>query len=367
MKVLVIAPGCAPDQSGQSLRVFKWIQMIRSEAHVGYLSTHQREDPKITPFFHYHSFPDTWQSKIRKLWTYYKTDFQKMVLEFKPDIVQIHTPYFFGLEKCFPDTPIVFVEHNVNWNLLRYDMAAGPGLKSIPFPPPFMAWLQWRAKQFEKKYLKRASHTFVCSPVDRQEMLKELPKLADKITVIPNCLDVSAYTPSEKMGETVLFMGSMDYTANHDAVDIICQKLAPALPHIPFRILGSGSYAKTYPENVRFLGHVKEIKPHLEDCRLFIVPLRFGSGTRWKILEAFAMQRPVISTPKGAEGLGVTHGQNIWIAENEGLFIKAIQYLWNNPVEATAIAKKGRELVQTKYDYNLYKDTVINIYQKLLS
>jgi len=367
LKILIIAPACANNQSGFALRVFQWIQMIKDHAQVTYLCTYQEENPNIAHQFYYQMFPDNWKSKIKKLWTYYKTDFSGLRLNEKPDIVQIHTPYFFGLKKFFPNTPVVLVEHDVNWNLLKYDMSAGPGLGKLPFQFPLVPWMQWRAKKYEKDILNEAKHTFVCSSVDRNEIIKELPHLKQKISVVPNCLDVTNYTPSEKKGDYVLFMGSLTYSANRDAAKIICEELAPRLPEIPFRILGSGTYAKEHPKNVQFLGHVKEIKSYLEYCRLFIVPLRFGSGTRWKILEALAVQRPVLSTPKGAEGLEVTHGENIWLEENWDSFVSAIKEFWGNSEKAKGIAQNGRKLVERKYDYKIYTPEVMNIYQSLLA
>lgn len=366
MRLLVIAPASAPDRSGLSLRVFNWVQMVKSQAEVIFLSTDQQKNPENVHRFYFSPVADSWISKTKKIWNYYKTDFSKPALAEKPDIVQIHTPYFFGFKKFFPGIPVVLVEHDVNWNLLQYDMASGPGLRKLPIQFPLIPWLQWRAKQFEKKCLKEAAHIFVCSPVDQKEIAGALPELSEKMTVIPNCLDLSRYTPSGKLGESVLFMGSMTYSANLDAIDTICQKLAPKMPHIPFQILGSGNYAKPHPENVRFSGHVEDVKPYLADCRLFIAPLRYGSGTRWKILEAMAMERPVLSTPKGAEGLEVTSGKEIWIEEEWEAFIQAIKTLWDNRELAGAMAQRGRKLIESRYDFRNYSAQVLNVYRRLL-
>lgn len=366
INLLIISSGCAPDKIGQSLRVFNWIKMVKGKINVSLLSTYQKENPRIADKFYYQTFPDSWISKIKKLWTFYKTDFKNLQAVEKPDIVQIHTPYFIGLKKMFPKTPIVFVEHDVNWNLIKYDMEKGPGIEKLPIKFPLVPWLKWRAKEYEKKALTEVDYIFVCSPLDKKEILKELPDLSSKISVVPNSLDLSLYPPSEKVGNSVLFMGSLTYSANLEAIDIICREIAPYLPEIPFKILGSGRYSKPHPGNVEFLGHVPDIKPHIADCRLFIVPLLSGSGTRWKILEAMAMQRPVLSTPKGAEGLEVTNDENIIIEEKGFKFVEAIKRIWNNPEEVVMIAKNGRELIKNTYNLYNYETEVIDIYQKLL-
>jgi glycosyltransferase involved in cell wall biosynthesis len=99
---------------------------------------------------------------------------------------------------------------------------------------------------------------------------------------------------------------------------------------------------------------------------MLIVPLRFGSGVRWKILEAMAMQRPVISTAKGAEGLEVTHGKNIWLEDDWSLLAQAIVRLWEGDREAKSIAQGGRRLIETHYDYRIYTPRVLQVYKNLL-
>lgn len=352
MKVLILAADCGEDRGGAPLRVHNWIQMMKPSAEVVFYPTAKKAAEKETLF-----------TKIKRFWTYYKPEFTPLELKEKPDIVQIHNPYFWGLQKQFPKVPKILVEHNVHWNLLKYDIDSSPALKKLPLKSLWKPWFLWRAEAFEKKAIAEASHIFVCSENDKQEIVKKLPGAASKITVLPNCVDLSRYSATPEPGEFLLFMGPLSYSANVDAVEIICKELAPRLPHLPFKILGKGNYGKALPANVEFMGFVEDVRPYLQKARLFIVPLRMGSGTRWKILEAFACARPVLSTSKGAEGLEVTHKKNIWIEDDWEKFAQAIERFWNHPEEALQLGREGRKLVEEKYDYKKYQSTVLKVYQ----
>jgi len=366
MKILIIAPGCSKEKGRNDLALFRWIQMVQGRIEVWFLATHLAKDPGNVRHFFYKNFTDSWLSKIKKIWNYYKTDYANPDLPEKPDIIQIHSPYLWALGKHFPDIPKIFFAHDVNWQLLEFNMAHSPSLKKLPFKKLWHPWFLWRAREYEKKALKEASHTFVYSERDKEEILKTIPELEDKITVIPNSLDPAEYQPTHSSGETILFMGPLDYIANLDAADTICQELAPRLPDLSFKILGGGTYTKKVPKNVEFLGFVSDVKTYLKRTRVFIVPLRYGSGTRFKILEALAMQHPVVSTPKGAEGLEVTHGKNIWIEKDWGKFAKAIERLWHHPEEAQRLGIAGRQFVEEKHGYESNSSLALDVYASLL-
>lgn len=365
MRLLIVAPRCGPNQGGAPLRVFNWIRMLKGKTETWLLATEQEEDPGIADRFFHQRFPDTFFSKIRKCWNYYKTDFSQPLLPEKPDIVQIHTPYLWALGRHFPGTPKILVAHDVNWNLLKYDLIHGPGFRKIPGGRFLLPWFLWRATAFEKKALWSAVHVFVCSDKDKSAILGRLPGLESKITVLPNAIDCSRYAGTTEQGRCVLFMGPMSYSANVEAAQIICEELAVRLPRLPFKILGGKASREETPANVEFLGFVPDILPVLREAKIFIVPLRKGSGTRWKILEAFAAMRCVVSTGKGAEGLKVTHGVNIWIEEDWEGFARAIERLWNDDEKRKKLAQCGRELVEKEYDYRKYAEAVQQIYRNV--
>ena len=116
----------------------------------------------------------------------------------------------------------------------------------------------------------------------------------------------------------------MNYPPNVDAVVWFCDEISPNLrrkvPDLRFNIVGSRPHPKVLAlgqrEGVHVTGEVADVRPYLAECSAVVVPLRSGGGTRLKILQAMAMERPVISTSLGAEGLEVTPGVNILIADD---------------------------------------------------
>ena len=121
----------------------------------------------------------------------------------------------------------------------------------------------------------------------------------------------------------VLFQATFDYAPNMDAVDWFIAEVAPRLwlrvPELEVRLVGSpvpGVERQHRPPAVRVVGVVPDMEPELARADVAIVPLRYGSGTRLKILESFAHRVPVVSTTIGAEGLQVEDGTHLLLADD---------------------------------------------------
>jgi len=296
--------------------------------------------------------------------TYYRTDFGPVSIKEKPDIIQIESPAIFGLSRQFPGLPIVFDEHNFWWQMEQHNIQAGPTLKRLPFKRIFAKWFLSRAKVFELDALKKSAHVIVCSKVDKGEMLKELPQIADKISYIPNCLDVNRYQAGKNNSRVVLFMGSLVYHPNIEAVRIICQELAPRVD-AEFHILGQGPIDFKVPANVKIVGWVPDNRSYIRQARICIVPLRHGSGTRVKILEFMATGKAVISTSKGAEGLEATPNEDIIIEDDMEKFADEINRFLKDDGLCSKLGSAGRRLIEEKYDYRKYCEPLKSIYDSI--
>jgi glycosyltransferase involved in cell wall biosynthesis len=99
-------------------------------------------------------------------------------------------------------------------------------------------------------------------------------------------------------------------------------------------------------EAVRLLGHVPDAASIVRSSAVSLVPIRVGSGVRLKILEAFANERPVVSTSIGCEGLPVRHGEHLLVADTAESFANATVSILTDPGLASAMAKRGRALVE---------------------
>src|SRR5262249_51877510 len=159
---------------------------------------------------------------------------------------------------------------------------------------------------------------------------------------------------------------------NVDAVLWFSDTVLPALqikiPSIRFKIVGSRPHSKIIElakrNGIEVTGEVPDIRPYLAEASALVVPLRSGAGTRLKILQAMAMECPVISTELGAEGLDVVHGQNILIADTVDQFITHILKVTLSPETSVPLGKAACQLVRNKYDWQRCLGGFENLYRR---
>jgi glycosyltransferase involved in cell wall biosynthesis len=116
-------------------------------------------------------------------------------------------------------------------------------------------------------------------------------------------------------------------------------------------VLGQGPAPRLGP-SLEWLGAVPDVRPHLAATRVYVAPVRFGTGMRGKVLEALAMARPVVTTSVGAEGLGASHGHELLIADSAAELAAAIDGLLAEPERAEALGRAGRDLVRRRFDWD---------------
>jgi polysaccharide biosynthesis protein PslH len=185
----------------------------------------------------------------------------------------------------------------------------------------------------------------------------------DSIAVVPNGIDPAQYTGSlgTPQPDTLIYSGALTYEANLDAVAFFLREIHPLIkaqrPGLQLAITG-----RTPPEALRCLptqdgvtltGYLPDVRPAIAQSWASIVPLRLGAGTRLKILEAMALGTPVVSTRKGAEGLEVTPGEDILIADTPTQFADAVLRLLGDAALRERLAAKGRALVAGRYNWDV--------------
>jgi polysaccharide biosynthesis protein PslH len=117
---------------------------------------------------------------------------------------------------------------------------------------------------------------------------------------------------------------------------------------------------------VSVTGSVPDVKPYLAAATVAIAPLLIGSGTRLKILEAFAMSKAVVSTSLGCEGLAVVSGKHLIVADQPEVFAQSIVDLLQNTERRTVLGSAGRILAETEYSWKRCGDGAINALEKIL-
>ena len=200
----------------------------------------------------------------------------------------------------------------------------------------------------------------VCSIADQKRLAADAPSV--NTVVIPNAADVERLQPRDTDpapdGRTVLFFGLLATVPNVDGVLYflreIWPRIAAARPEARFVIIGADPApairAHAGP-GVTVAGPVDDLRPHLSAAAVVVVPLRLGSGTRLKILEAWAMARPVVSTALGAEGLDCVPGRHLLIADDPSGFASSVLRVLSEPGLADELGRAGRALVSDRYSW----------------
>ncbi len=277
------------------------------------------------------------------------------------DVVFVNLPYLahYRLRRSPPGTvvPAVVVDsHDVG-----YDLARQVATSSAPLGQRLHARFNWRKLAREELAVYNdADGVCVCSTADQRRLAADAPSATT--VVIPNAADVEHLQPRQTDpapdGHTVLFFGLLGTVPNVDGVMYflreIWPRIAAARPDARFVVVGANPapaiQAHAGP-GVTIVGPVDDLRPHLAAAAVVVVPLRLGSGTRLKILEAWAMARPVVSTALGAEGLDCVPGRHLLIADDPADFASAVLRILREPGLADELGRAGRSLVSERYSW----------------
>ena len=216
-------------------------------------------------------------------------------------------------------------------------------------------------RSFEQRYMASFDGAVSCSQDDADFIQDLTPGLP--VTVIGNGVDLEYFrpTPMPVSGPPkLLYLGSMNYEPNIDAVDHFFRRIHPHLvslvPDVEVQVVGHGPppaiRAWERLPGVTVTGAVSDVRPYIEACTALIVPLRFGGGTRLKILEAIAAGRPVVSTSIGAEGLGLGHGEHLLLADEPTAFARETARLVHDAALRRRLTEASRPVVAERFAWS---------------
>jgi glycosyltransferase involved in cell wall biosynthesis len=167
-------------------------------------------------------------------------------------------------------------------------------------------------------------------------------------------------------------MGRMDYHANIDAALFFVREVWPRVrdrrPELRLAIVGAQPPKQILAlreHGAMVTGTVDDVRPYYRSALVSVVPLRVGGGTRLKVLEAMAAGAPVVSTTLGAEGLAITPGKDILIADSPGAMADAITGLQTGSPLWQQLADNGKQLVRAKYDWAVVGETLWRLHCQL--
>jgi polysaccharide biosynthesis protein PslH len=215
---------------------------------------------------------------------------------------------------------------------------------------------------YTKYLLKQYDACTVASEVERK-YLAQVAGQPDNIHVIPNGVDLFINQPglNEPQPNTLIYNGALTFNANFDAMSYFLSEIFPIIqkttPDVSLKITGrtEGVELSKLPMNDRviFTGFLPDIRTAVSSAWVCVVPLRYGGGTRLKILEAMALGTPVIATSKAIEGLCVTPGQDILLGDTPEDFATQVIRLLKDKNLREILSKNGRKLVESNYGWNV--------------
>ncbi|NDJ35059.1 MAG: glycosyltransferase [Chloroflexi bacterium] len=286
------------------------------------------------------------------------------------DFIQIEGLEIAAVMNVIGTDVVIYDAHNAEHALQRRIAAEGGPVRRI-----YSSIQARRLVQAERSMMRAAALTFACSTADAA-LLKELAPNRS-VAVVPNAIHTAEYTPDGPTADlpqpAIVFTGKMDFRPNIDAArwfaDAILPRIHERMPEVHFVIVGqrpapSVQHLAEHP-HITVTGRVPTIQPYIRAAAVYVAPLRMGSGTRFKLLETMAVERPVVSTTLGAEGLAVADGVHMRLADAEDDFASAVVDLLRSPQERQQLTANARELVRSRYDWEAVIPIVEDAYSAL--
>jgi glycosyltransferase involved in cell wall biosynthesis len=249
--------------------------------------------------------------------------------------------------------PVPLVIDSIDEALLRdlRDLRAAPWHDKPRFAR--QAFMFWR---YERYAMARAHANIYVSEVDAATYRRIFP--GRTASVVPNGVDIDYFRPPGDPPEpaTLVFEGNLMFGPNVDAARRLALKILPivraAIPTARLILVGRDPAPEVRAlagDYVEVTGTVDDVRPFLARGTVFACPMRLGSGIKNKILQAWAMARPVVATPASLGGLAAQDGANLLVREDDRGFSDAVIELIRDPVRAAVLAARGRLTVEREY------------------
>jgi sugar transferase (PEP-CTERM/EpsH1 system associated) len=289
------------------------------------------------------------------------------------DLIQvesIHLMNYLPMLRTAPNQPRIICEwHNVESDLMRQYAAREPNLAR--------RWYARRTARLMSEAEERALATFDAHIAVSSEDASRLRSINSKarVIVIENGVDTSYYTGDQSsVRDRILFVGSMDYHANIEGAIDFVRNVWPSThernPGLRFTIVGRNPPPQVTElaaaPGVEVTGSVDDVRPFYREAVAAVVPLNVGGGSRLKVLEAMAAGVPLVSTTLGAEGIDVSDGKNILLADSAMQFADAISSVSRDPNLRARISEAGQALVTSRYEWSILGKKLVDEYQQLL-
>ena len=295
--------------------------------------------------------------------------FSELIATFQPEIVHIDHLQMAQFVDFNGPYRVVLDHHNVESTIIKRMAETSQSL-----PMRVYAGLEWpKLRRYEIDICRRCDLVVTVSESDRDALVR-LGANEDKLESVPIGVDTEFFRPVErdKASHNILSIGTMYWPPNIDSMLYFAGNIMPLirkqLPDCTLTIAGArpspAVKALAADPGISVTGYIDDVRDVARNCGVFVVPLRSGSGVRVKLLNAFAMGLPVVSTSVGAEGLEVRDGRELLIADTPADFADAVIRVLTDADLAQKLGLNAQALVQAKYSWDSIGRRLLGVYQQ---
>ncbi len=296
------------------------------------------------------------------------------------DVVQFEgielARYMIGAARLPHSARFVFDEHNAEYVLQKRTFEADARNLGRWHGAGY-SFVQWqRLRTFERRALSVADAVLCVSPEDAASLQCLAPSV--RPIVIHNGIDVARYAnfdsplPASR-SLTIVFTGKMDFRPNVDAALWFARRVWPVVkqvhPSARLLIVGQKPSPRLDPlradPDIVLTGQVDDVRLYIAQADVYVAPLLAGGGTRFKLLEAMAMHRAIVSTSLGCEGFPVTSGRELIVADRPEEFAGAVTELLRSPSRRVALGESAYRFVSATYDWRAIMPKLEQVYERL--
>jgi sugar transferase (PEP-CTERM/EpsH1 system associated) len=266
-------------------------------------------------------------------------------------------------------SPTILFQHNVEAMIWKRHYQIQTNLIKKAY-----LYNQWqKMRRFEQQMCRDFDCVIGVSAEDREQMKRDYG--AQTVFDVPTGVDTDYFQPRgvQPSAHSIVFTGSMDWLPNEDAIKYFMREIMPLIkekvPDAALTVVGRNpppaliELSKEDPSLI-ITGRVEDVRPYIEESAAYVVPLRIGGGTRLKIFEAMAMERAVVSTTIGAEGLPVNNGIDLLVADEPAAFANAVITLLTNSSYARQLGQRAASIVRQNHGWRQVTESFVSICTK---
>lgn len=287
------------------------------------------------------------------------------------DVVHLEQVHMAGCQAITEgefNLPTLLRQENIESHLAERYWRTQTGLRRI-----YARHQAARMRHYEAEMCQRMDRCLAITAEDAERLRLLCPYVST--TVVRCGVDGVEFGPRMHLEQAnaLVFVGSMDWMPNADAVLWFCKEILPAIrqavPDLQFHIVGKNPPAEIRqladPGRIHVTGFVEDVRDYFAKAAVFVVPLRVGGGMRVKLLQAMAMARPVVSTSIGAEGIRVEDGQDLLLADTAPEFATCVVRLLRDQSLRERLGQNARRLVEEHYSWETATDLLEQVYREL--